>query len=117
MVVEPPQSMGNALSVVAESLIQNFGGLLSGAARFRDFPFHLASADFILRDAAGFAGICLYHRRSARLQLSGAPGGDQNVAIVAVEAFNQFHGLFPPVTGTQILIAESWYASLFASGS
>src|ERR1700724_2316003 len=96
MVVEPPQSLGNALSVVTESLIHNFGGLLSGAARFRDFPFHLAGADFILRDAAGFAGICLYHRRSARMQLPGALGGDQNVAIVAVKAFNQFHGLFPP---------------------
>jgi hypothetical protein len=94
MVVEPAQSMGNALSVVAESLIQNFGGLLSGAARFRDFPFHLAGADFILRDAAGFAGICLYHGRSARLQLPGAPGGDQNVAIVAVEAIN-FMDFFP----------------------
>jgi hypothetical protein len=41
------------------------------------------------------------------LQLPGAPGGDQNVAIVAVEAFDQFHGFSPLLPGCKILIAES----------
>jgi hypothetical protein len=49
--------------------------------------------------------------------LAGAPGGDQNVAIVAVEAFDQFHGFSPLLPGYKILIAESWCASFFARGS
>src|SRR5258708_38073674 len=91
----------NALGVVSESLIQNFGSLLGGTASFRDLPLLFACADFILRDTARFAGIGLNHRRSAGLQLPGATGGDQNVAIVTVEAFDQFHGFSPPGTGTQ----------------
>jgi hypothetical protein len=43
--------------------------------------------------------------------LAGTPGGDQNVAIVAVEAFDQFHEILSLVAGTQILIAESCCAS------
>jgi hypothetical protein len=78
-----------------ESFIQFFGGLLGGAAGFGDFPFDLAGADFILRNAAGLAGVSLNHRGRSGLQLAGAPGGDQNVAIVAVEAFDQFHRLSP----------------------
>src|ERR1700693_146318 len=79
----------------SESLIQNFRGLLDGAARFGDLPLHLARADFILRNATGFAGVGLDHRRGSGLQLARAPGGDQNIAIVAVEAFDQFHGFSP----------------------
>jgi hypothetical protein len=40
------------------------------------------------------------------LQLAGSPGGDQNVAIVAVEAFDQFHIFSPLVPGYKILTAE-----------
>src|ERR1700693_1104381 len=96
------------LRVVSESLVQDFGGLLGGAARFRNLPLHLARADFVLRNAAGFAGIGLNHRRGSGLPLAGAAGRDQNIAIVAVEAFDQFHGLSPLHTGLQISIAESW---------
>src|ERR1700733_1996087 len=92
---------------VSESLVQNFCGLLGCAASFGDLPLHFACANFILRDAARFAGAGLNHRRGSRLQLPGAPGGDQNVAIVAVEAFDQFHGFSPLLPGCKILIAES----------
>jgi hypothetical protein len=40
------------------------------------------------------------------LQLASAAGGDQNVTIVAVEAFDQFHGFSPLLPGCTILIAE-----------
>jgi hypothetical protein len=105
----------NCLSVVAENLFQSFSGLLCGAARFRDLPLHFAGADFILRDAAGFAGIGLHYRRRSRLQLASAPGGDQNVAIVAVEAFDQFHGILSLVAGTQDFDCRKFYAAFFAS--
>jgi hypothetical protein len=102
------------LSVVTESLIQNFGGLFGGAAYFGNLPFHFAGADFVLRDTAGFAGIGLNHRRSSGLELAGAPRGDQNVSIIAIEAFDQLHG-FSPWYRVQVSIAESWNASFFAS--
>src|ERR1700733_3849909 len=103
------------LRVVPENLIERFSSLLSGAAKFRNFPLHLARSNFVLRDAARFAGVGLNHRRSSRLQLPSTPGGDQNVAIVAVEAFDQFHGLsLPPSRDARFLIAESYRASFFA---
>ena len=78
-----------------ESLIQNIGGLLGRAAGFGDLPFNLACADFVLRDAAGFAGVSLDYRRGSGLQLAGAPCGDKNITVVAVEALDQFHGFSP----------------------
>src|SRR5258706_3972694 len=105
------QSAAARLGVVPESLIQNFGSLLGGAASFWNLPLHLACADFILRDTARFAGIGLNHRGGAGLELPGATGGDQNVAIVAVEAFDQFHGFSPLVLGHKILISESCQSS------
>jgi hypothetical protein len=89
------------LRFVPERLIQNFGSLLCGATRFRYFPFHLACADFILRDAAWFTGIGLHYRRRSRLQLPGTSRSYKDVAIVAVEAFDQFHGFSPLVPGIQ----------------
>jgi hypothetical protein len=86
---------GNTLRVVSESLVENIGGLFSRAARFGNLPFHFARANLVLRDAAGFAGISLNHGRGSGLQLAGAPGGDQNISVVAVEAFDQFHGFSP----------------------
>jgi hypothetical protein len=49
------------------------------------------------------------------LQLSGAPRRHQYVTIVAVEAFDQFHGLSPLVPGLRISIAESLCAVFSAS--
>src|SRR5258708_11064697 len=105
------QSTAARLSVVPESLIQNFGSLLGRAAGFRNLPFHLTGANFILRNAAGFARAGVNHRRGAGLKLPGATRGDENVAIVAVEAFDQFHGLSPLILGHRILISESCRSS------
>src|SRR5580704_2691016 len=89
------------LGVRPEGLIQNVGGLLGRAASFGDLPFHFTRADLVLCNAARFAGVGLDHRRRSGLQLPRAPCGDQNVAIVAVEAFDQFHGFSPLGTGMQ----------------
>src|ERR1700675_4718500 len=91
----------SVLGVVPESLIKNLGRLLGRAASFRNLPLHLTRADFILRNAAGFARVGLHHRRSAGLKLAGAPRRYQNVAIVAVEAFDQFHGVSPLLLATR----------------
>src|ERR1700689_5258476 len=106
------RSTAERLRVVPESLIQNLSGLLGRAASFRNLPLHLARADFILRDAARLAGVGLHHRWGSGLQLAGAPRGDQNITIVAVEAFDQFHGLSPLQLGHKILISENCRSSL-----
>jgi hypothetical protein len=41
------------------------------------------------------------------LQLAGTAGGDQDVAIIAVEAFDQFHRSLPLAIETQDLVANS----------
>src|SRR5271163_3800704 len=101
------------LRVVPESLIQHLRGLLGRAASFRDLPFHFARADFILGNAAGLTGIGLHYRRRSGLQLAGSPGRDQNVAIVAVETFDQFHGILSLAIGTARFSSSKLPVSLF----
>src|SRR5580658_9567367 len=81
----------NQFSVLPQRLIQRFPGLLRSAAVVWNFPFHLAGSDFILRDTAGFAGTGIDHGRRAGLKLACAASCDQNVTVVAVEAFDQLH--------------------------
>jgi hypothetical protein len=111
----PVFSEREKLRLVSENLIERFGSLFGGAAGLRNFPFHLTRADFILRDATGLAGIGLYHRRRSRLQLACTAGGDQDITIVAVEAFDQFHEILSLATGTQDFDCRKFSAAFFAS--
>src|ERR1035441_4610243 len=77
--------------VLAQGLVESLFGLLGGAPGFRNLPLHFAGADFILRDAAGLAGIGVDHRRRTGLKLARAPRCHQNVSVVAVKAFDQLH--------------------------
>src|SRR5258705_9476050 len=88
----PPPELG----VGRAALLESFTGQVDGGlGSLRDDPFHLAGADFILRDSAGLAGAGFHDRRSAALQLAGTAGSDENVAVIAVEAFNQLHSDSP----------------------
>src|SRR5260370_42509556 len=58
---------------------------------FGNDPFDLARLDLVLCDAAGFARMCLDHRRRSTLQLPGTTRRDQNVPIIAIETVNQLH--------------------------
>jgi hypothetical protein len=62
---------------------------------FRNHPLDLTCANFILRDTARFAGTGLYDRGRATLELAGPTGGHEDIAIVAVEAFDQLHTVLP----------------------
>src|SRR5580658_8732293 len=81
--------------VRAQRLVEIFGGLLGGAAKFGNLPLHFAGANFILRDAARLAGTGVDHGRCAGLELPRASSCHQNIAVVAVEAFDQLHGDSP----------------------
>lgn len=76
----------------AEGLIHLFSGF-GGRFVIGDDPLHFAGPNFILGDATGFAGTGFNDGRGAALQLAGAPSRDQDVAIVAIEAFDQLHVL------------------------
>src|ERR1700724_2977975 len=88
-------------SVLAQGLVESLSRLLGGSSRFRNLPLHLAGTNFILRDAAGLAGICVDHGRCTRLQLPRPPCCHQNVSVVAVKAFDQLHWDSPLKTGAK----------------
>jgi len=96
--IEGRQGLGlrRKLGVGLTALVKRF---LSGFHRrfrcFRNDPFHFAGTDFILRDAARFTGTGFDYRRSAALELAGPASGHEDVAIVAVEAFDQLHNYSP----------------------
>ena len=77
--------------ILPQSFVESLGSLLGSAASFGNFPFHFAGADLILGNAAGLAGIGVHHWWGAGLELPRTPRCDQDVAIVAVEAFDQLH--------------------------
>src|SRR5271170_8134488 len=82
--------------LLSQRLVEHFAHDLDGRlGQLRDDPLHLASLDFVLRDAAGFAGVSFDDRRRTALQLPCAASGYQNVSIVAVEPFNQLHYVLP----------------------
>src|ERR1700687_4108275 len=92
----PLQEIGAILRVFRENLIQSLArGHYRQFRNLRNQPFHLARLDFILGDAAGFARSGIDHRGCAALQLSCPSRRYQNVAVVAVEPFNQLHTLSP----------------------
>jgi len=51
----------------------------------------LAGLDLVLRDTTRLAGIGLYQRTRASLELARAAGGDEDVTILAIELFRGFH--------------------------
>ncbi len=71
----------------------------AGDCGIRDHPLHFAGFDFVLRDAAGLAGMSFDHRRSAALQLPGATRRHQDVTIIAIEAVHQLHKRSPASSG------------------
>src|ERR1017187_432820 len=77
------------VALPANGFRQNLAGNLRGS--FAHLPLHLAGINFLLRDAAGLAGVRLHHRMRATLQLAGPPGGDQYIAILAIESIIQLH--------------------------
>src|SRR5580704_5381671 len=77
--------------VPAKRLIQRLSRLLGGGAGFRNLPLHLAGTDFILRNAARLARVCVDHWRCPRLQLPRPSCCHQDVSVVAVKAFDQLH--------------------------
>jgi hypothetical protein len=84
------------LSVGLPALIKRFlGGFDRRFRGFRNDPFHFAGPDFILRDAARFTGTGFNYRRSAALELASPSSGHEDVAIVAIEAFDQLHNYSP----------------------
>src|ERR1700756_4819861 len=91
-----PETGASPLCVSMRSWIESLAGDLScGLGNFGDDPFHLPGTDFVLGDAARLAGTGLYDRRRATLELAGPAGGHQDIAIVAVEAFDQLHTVLP----------------------
>jgi hypothetical protein len=99
------------------SLVQNFAGLLGRGARVGDFPFHLAGTNFILRDAAGFPGTGIDHRRSTGLQLASAPRRHENVPVITIEAFDQLHWDSPLKTDFDLVSLERQTIDLLAERS
>src|SRR5579864_1988489 len=91
-----PATAARPLCVSLRSWIESLAGDLScGLGNFGDDPFHLPSTDLVLGDAARLAGTGLYDRRRATLELAGPAGGHEDIAIVAVEAFDQLHTVLP----------------------
>ena len=81
------------LAFLPNGLIEQLARDLHGRCRdLGDDPFHFTGFDFILRDFAGFTRMRLDDRRRPALQLPGASGCDQDVAIIAVETVNQLLG-------------------------
>ena len=87
--------------VLSQRLVERLFRLLGSGAGLRNFPLHLSGANFILRDAAGLAGICVDHRRGALLHLPRPPCCHQDVSVVAVKAFDQLHWDSPLKTGSK----------------
>jgi hypothetical protein len=89
-------AFGGNLGVGLPALVERF---LSGFHRrlrcFRNDPFHFAGPDFVLRDTARFTRTGFDYRRSAAPELAGTASGHEDVAIVAVEAFDQLHNYSP----------------------
>ncbi len=56
----------------------------------------LAGGNFLLRDAAGLAGMAGNHGLGSVLQLAGAAGGYQDIAKIAVVLFFDTHDVLPP---------------------
>jgi len=77
-----------------------------GLGRFRDDPFHLSGADFILSDAAWLSGTGFHDWRRSTLELAGAASSDKDVSVIAVEAFDQLHKLFSQRTPNTFLDHE-----------
>src|SRR6201981_1039542 len=91
-----PATAASPRGVSRRSWIESLAGDLScGLGNFGDAPFHLPGTDFVLGDAARLAGTGLYDRRRATLELAGPAGGHEDIAIVAVEAFDQLHTVLP----------------------
>src|SRR5579859_570171 len=103
--IQNPQLQKQVL-VLPQRLIQSLFGLLGSGAGFGNLPLHLAGANFILRDAAGLAGIGVDHGRGAGLELPRAPCRHQNVSVVAVKTFDQLHGSSPLITSFRSLNAD-----------
>jgi hypothetical protein len=64
------------------------GGLEGSLFRLRDLPLHSAGLDLFFGDATGFPRGGFNHGTSAILYLTSAARGHQDIAIIAVEAFN-----------------------------
>src|ERR1700686_1694566 len=93
-------------SVLAQRLVESLSRLLGGGTRFRNLPLHLAGTNFILRDAAGLAGICIDHRRRTGLELPRPPRCHQNVSVIAIKAFDQLHWDSPLNQVRSLITAE-----------
>src|SRR5207248_7141498 len=79
-----------------ESLVEHLAGSFS--RRFRDlrnYPFHFASLDLILSDAARLAGMGFNHWRRSALQLACTPRRHQDVPVIAVKSVHQLHCVLP----------------------
>src|SRR6059058_4911994 len=72
---------------------------LHWSVRFGHHITDFSGLNLIPCDSAGFAGVGLDESASASLELASAPGGDENVAIFAIEFFLGFHSDVPQRLG------------------
>src|SRR5579862_7360390 len=89
-------NLQSTLRFFGQRLLQDFAGDFGRATRhFGDHPLHLAGPDLILGDAARLAGGGLDRWRRSTLELPCTPRGHQDVPVIAVKPFDQFHYVLP----------------------
>src|SRR5512146_2281529 len=82
-------------SLLGDGFVEElFGGGNRRLGSFRDEPLDLARLDFVLGNAAWLAGIGADDGARSGLELARTASRDQDVAVVAVEAFDQLHDTF-----------------------
>src|SRR5215469_12052449 len=87
--------LGLWLGICRSAGLQHFAsGLDRRLGGFWNDPLYFSSADFILSDTAGLAGTGFDNRRRTTLELACAASSDEDVTVIAVEAFDQLHTVF-----------------------
>jgi len=67
------------------------GGRFQRRRLLRDYVADFAGLNLVLSNTAGFTRGGLYQCAGSSLELAGAAGGNEDIAIFAVELFRRFH--------------------------
>src|SRR5438105_8712547 len=93
-------------SLVSDGFVEELARHLSRRLLRRgDEPLDFSGDDLVLRNTAGLTRVGFDHRSGTRLQRACTARRYQDVAVIAIKAFHQFHGA-SPATASYLGVTE-----------